>query len=1260
MWRYRKLVAKVLILALVFGYTFIFNGGGQRSTVPRAKAGAISSVSVTPSSATKGASANYTIKFTPATALSGSSFVSINIFGPPDASFNLGSVQSAGLGAGTSSSIASIENVNVEASGGSVGLQAQDLPASEVTVVLQNIVNPPKSGKYQIQIFTYQGMAATDSGMGTVTIGTIALSGTVKNPGGTGVGGVYIEAQDKTDFSARFGSSTDDNGNYGIGDLTSGRTYIVRTFINPDPNGAAKGFVPADDYEFTYAGTATTHDFTLKNATKTITGKITRQSGAVVANGRVAAMRTDGPGFMNTEADVNGNYTLRLAGGRWEIRPDTYAGPGQTAPDYAYSGPGTMVKFTKDETIESKADVNFTVVTASATIKGAVSPNPGGFAGVGIFNKSGFGTGTGLDPQNASFSVRVPPGSYNIDMFMDPSQAGDKYMMPERDPITVSDNETKDLGTITLTKMDKTISATVRENVGKSGLPNFEVGCFRVRGQGFTMGRTGADGVASIPAVNGEWGCMAFTGMGGPKGEGGPGGEEGGPMGFLRWLRLAEKAYAQEGQQASQKYVVMGGPQFVTVADNTPTATFDALVADRSIGVTIQDSSGNNVQEHGFIEAELVSSDAGDNFDKGGGLGQPIDPNMPGMATMQVPAGVYDLFMMTPPGSDYSAGDVTRVDVTSGNATAVIKLLANDSTISGTLKDEDGNTVKNIFAFVTASNSKGAFIPGDVNSADGTYSMRVPSAGGKLNLGYFVDPKTGYFPQPFSDAAVTPVAGQTHTKDIVMKKATTTVAVTVKDPSGNAVANAFVEADNRKTDSFSKIDHFFNTGNLTDANGQATLSLPADDYTLKAFLPPETLRNNNWLPPKGSALTLAKNDSKSLTLTFQAADVTLAGKVSKSDGTAVNSAFVTAYSKDGESIETTTDSSGNYTMKVASGEWRVVAEKDELSTSSAQPTPLLAKSQGLDTSSAKSFTENLTVASGDALSSPVTTTFDTDNSKLVKLTDGSMSGAQVSIPQDALDLDGEGNNATLTARSTVELPHHLLDKPLGDAGLDISVSDSSGQSISSTNSSVAITIPIERGDLTGAGLEVSDIGKKATMSYYDEENGKWAPLEGSVNYIERDANSDGDLTDATDEILVTGQSSHFTSFAVTAATDSTAPSAPTNIAASAGDSKVTLSWSNPTESDLAGIKIYRSTTEGTVGDLLTTISNTTTTSYENTGLTNGTKYYYVVKSYDSTGNISANTSQVSGTPGVLPVTGIAETAPDSIWAKMIGLLASLF
>lgn len=96
-------------------------------------------------------------------------------------------------------------------------------------------------------------------------------------------------------------------------------------------------------------------------------------------------------------------------------------------------------------------------------------------------------------------------------------------------------------------------------------------------------------------------------------------------------------------------------------------------------------------------------------------------------------------------------------------------------------------------------------------------------------------------------------------------------------------------------------------------------------------------------------------------------------------------------------------------------------------------------------------------------------------------------------------------------------------------------------------------------------------------------------------------------------------------------TDSTPPAAPTGVNATAGDGNVALSWAANTESDLAGYNVYRGTTSGGPytkinGSLLTTRT------YSDTGLTNGTTYYYVVKALDTTGNVSNPSTQVQGTP----------------------------
>lgn len=96
--------------------------------------------------------------------------------------------------------------------------------------------------------------------------------------------------------------------------------------------------------------------------------------------------------------------------------------------------------------------------------------------------------------------------------------------------------------------------------------------------------------------------------------------------------------------------------------------------------------------------------------------------------------------------------------------------------------------------------------------------------------------------------------------------------------------------------------------------------------------------------------------------------------------------------------------------------------------------------------------------------------------------------------------------------------------------------------------------------------------------------------------------------------------------------DSTAPQPVSGLLTVAGDRQITLSWTNPADADFAGVRILRkqgaypaNPTDGTV------VYSGTGNTYVDTGLTNGTTYYYAAFSFDEVPNYSSGAT-VTGTP----------------------------
>ena len=93
----------------------------------------------------------------------------------------------------------------------------------------------------------------------------------------------------------------------------------------------------------------------------------------------------------------------------------------------------------------------------------------------------------------------------------------------------------------------------------------------------------------------------------------------------------------------------------------------------------------------------------------------------------------------------------------------------------------------------------------------------------------------------------------------------------------------------------------------------------------------------------------------------------------------------------------------------------------------------------------------------------------------------------------------------------------------------------------------------------------------------------------------------------------------------------TPPAAPTGLTAGASNEHVSLDWVDNAEEDLAGYNVYRSTTTGT-GYTKLNVSPLNVSSYEDSAVSNGTRYYYRVAAVNAVSEESPMSLEVSAQP----------------------------
>ena len=214
----------------------------------------------------------------------------------------------------------------------------------------------------------------------------------------------------------------------------------------------------------------------------------------------------------------------------------------------------------------------------------------------------------------------------------------------------------------------------------------------------------------------------------------------------------------------------------------------------------------------------------------------------------------------------------------------------------------------------------------------------------------------------------------------------------------------------------------------------------------------------------------------------------------------------------------------------------------------------------------------------------------------------------------------------------------------------VAAADSGGESADSSQVSATPTLaapPVPTGLSATAGNAVVNLSWSASSNAtsYSVKRSTSSGTEAQIAVPTSTSYTDTAVTNGTKYFYVVaaadsgGESAN--SSQVSATPTLAAPPVPTGLSATAGNAVVNLSWS--ASSNATSYSVKRSTSSGTEAQ----IAVPTSTSYTDTAVTNGTKYFYVVAASDSGGE-SANSSQVSATP----------TAPETAPATPTGLQAT--
>lgn len=583
-----------------------------------------------------------------------------------------------------------------------------------------------------------------------------------------------------------------------------------------------------------------TVNFTVAEYNATLKGKVVKPDGSAIgSNLDVSIDAWEKGGFLGNwgQADANGNFSLKVAGGRtYDVMVWAWSMEGnQEGTEYA----GPSIAPTKVGDRETVDLGTLKLVEKSATIAGKVTDTNGATLeniNMNAWSISSMGWGWTNTDGNGDYSMAVFPGTYMIDAFpsyWESSSSGASYV-PINPPQQISVQANK-----TVNNIDFTLGIANNTLKGHLETPDGEL-------------------------ISGMWGWVNASNSRDEFSQGDMwmgGGMLGGPLNGGQFeFKVPDGKYKLKVFNDWNAQYTQSADVTVNVADGQ---TKDDIVItmlpnDAKITGRFKDSEGNTVYN---VWGEIFGDRS-----EGGSAFTAVNPD--GTYTLNVAAGTWNLNYWVDPfmGAAYLPSRLEDKKVTVESEETVtldFTLLEIDSEISGVVKDQNGNALEGAYVYAsldyagqkrdTAYSHYGFNSMEDISAADGSFSIEVPE--GEYYLHASLPPELGYI---FTGAQVVYTSPNEPAADegIIFKAADSQITGTVTlDGSGN---EAFIYA-------------YTDTGGYSEtstSNGSYTIPVTSGD-TWNVGAVDEDGNSYYLSDQKEVEVTDESGEQKNLTLEYQ-------------------------------------------------------------------------------------------------------------------------------------------------------------------------------------------------------------------------------------------------------------------------------------------------------------------------------------------------------------------------------------------------------